>query len=87
VIAASHGNTAVAGIAFAHRTALIWTLYVIPICAVFLVSNLTWGAFILAREQWRSSSLCLLTMPMWLAALGTAAQANDSLHRPIARLA
>jgi hypothetical protein len=32
----------------------VWALSVFPVCAVFLVLNLTWGAFILARKRWHS---------------------------------
>ena len=47
----------------------VWALFVFPICAVFFVLNLTWGAFILARKQWRSGIFWLLTIPIWLAAV------------------
>ena len=38
----------------------VWALSVLPIFAVFSVMNVTWGAFILARRQWRGGSLWLL---------------------------
>lgn len=47
----------------------IWALAVFPVCAVFLVLNLTWGAFILPRKRWQSGVFWLLTIPIWLAAL------------------
>ena len=47
----------------------IWALSVLPVCAVFLVLNLTWGAFILARKRWHSGIFWLLTIPIWLAAV------------------
>jgi hypothetical protein len=47
----------------------IWALSVFPVCAVFLVLNLTWGAFILARKRWQSGIFWLLTVPIWLAAV------------------
>lgn len=47
----------------------IWALFIFPVCAVFLVLNLTWGAFILARKRWQSGIFWLLTIPIWLAAV------------------
>lgn len=47
----------------------IWALSVLPVCAVFLVLNLTWGAFILARKRWHSGIFWLLSIPIWLAAV------------------
>ena len=47
----------------------VWALSVFPVCAVFLVLNLTWGAFILARRRWQSGIFWLLTVPIWLAAV------------------
>ena len=47
----------------------VWALSVFPVCAVFLVLNLTWGAFILARKRWQSGIFWLLTIPIWLAAV------------------
>ena len=47
----------------------VWAMSIAPVCAVFLVLNLTWGAFILARKRWQSGIFWLLTIPIWLAAL------------------
>jgi hypothetical protein len=47
----------------------VWALSVFPVCVVFLVLNLTWGAFILARKRWHSGIFWLLTIPIWLAAV------------------
>jgi len=73
VAAASHGwgipQERVAGIHSVTGEPYVWALYVFPIYAVFLVLNLTWGAFILARKQWRNGMSWLLTSPMWLVAV------------------
>jgi len=47
----------------------VWTGYVLPVCAVFFVLNLSWGAYILARKQWRTGILWLSTIPIWLIAV------------------
>ena len=47
----------------------VWAISIFPVCAVFLVLNLTWGAFIVARKRWQSGIFWLLTIPIWLAAL------------------
>ena len=47
----------------------VWAGSIFPVCAVFLVLNLTWGAFILARKRWQSGIFWLLTIPIWLAAV------------------
>jgi hypothetical protein len=47
----------------------VWALSVFPICAVFLMLNLMWGAFILARKRWQSGIFWLMTIPIWLAAV------------------
>ena len=36
---------------------------------VFLLLNVTWGAFIFARKEWRTSLLWLSTIPIWLVAV------------------
>ncbi len=46
----------------------VWALSVFPICAVFLMLNLRWGTFILARKRWQGGVFWLLTIPIWLAA-------------------
>jgi hypothetical protein len=47
----------------------IWALSIFPVCAAFLVLNLTWGGFILARKRWQSGIFWLLTIPIWLTAV------------------
>jgi len=47
----------------------VWAAAVLPVVAVFLLLNLTWGALILAHRQWRSGRLWLLTPLIWLAAI------------------
>ena len=47
----------------------IWAAAVFPICTVFLLLNVTWGAFILAGKQWRTGILWLSTIPIWLVAV------------------
>src|SRR5689334_14775934 len=46
----------------------VWAAGVIPICAAFLVLNLTWAAFIIARRRWQSGILWLMTLPIWIVA-------------------
>jgi hypothetical protein len=47
----------------------IWAIYVFPIWALFLLLNLVWGAFVVARRQWRSGIWWLTTIPIWLVAM------------------
>jgi hypothetical protein len=48
----------------------IWAAAALPILAVFLLLNLTWGALILGYRQWRSVRLWLLLPALiWLAAI------------------
>jgi hypothetical protein len=47
----------------------IWFLFVLPVAVVFLVVNLTWGAFILARKEWRIGMFWLSLIPVWAIAL------------------
>ncbi len=48
----------------------VWAISVMPVCAVFLVLNPIWGAFILARKQWRTGVIWLGIIPIWLVAVG-----------------
>ena len=48
---------------------LVWASAVVPICVLFFVLNMTWGAFILARKHWRTGVLWLSTIPIWLVAV------------------
>lgn len=47
----------------------IWAIAVLPILAVFLLLDLTWGAVIVGFRQWRSGRLWLLSALIWLAAI------------------
>jgi hypothetical protein len=47
----------------------VWAPSVVPICALLFLVDLAWGAFIIARQQWRSGSLWLMTIPIWLIAV------------------
>ncbi len=73
VVAASHGwvipQERAAGLHSVTGEPFIWALYILPICVVFFVLNVTWGAFILARKQWRTGVLWLSTIPIWLVAV------------------
>jgi hypothetical protein len=48
---------------------VVWGLTALPIFAVFSLINLTWGALILARRQWRSGSWWLVAALIWLVAV------------------
>jgi hypothetical protein len=73
VVAASHGwvipQEREAGLHSVTGEPYVWAGYVFPICAVFLMLNLTWGAFVLGRKRWQSGIFWLLTIPIWLAAV------------------
>lgn len=45
----------------------IWALYVFPIWAVYILLNLIWGVYVLARHR-RGGILWLMTIPIWLIA-------------------
>jgi len=48
----------------------VWAISIVPVCAVFLVLNIIWGAFILARKQWRTGIVMLLSvLPIWIVAV------------------
>ncbi len=47
----------------------VWAMSIAPVCAVFLMLNLTWGVFILARKGWQNRIFWPLTIPIWLAAV------------------
>jgi hypothetical protein len=47
----------------------VWASGVVPIWAVFLLLNATWGTLILRRRQWRSGRPWLLVVPVWLIAV------------------
>jgi len=73
VVAASHGwvipRERAAGLDSVTGEPLVWALSVLPISVVFIVLNVTWGAFILAGKQWRTGLLWLSTIPIWLVAV------------------
>ena|ERR1035441_4438094 len=48
----------------------VWSLGALPIFAVFSVMNVTWGALIFVRRQWRGGSLWLLAALIWSVAVG-----------------
>ena len=47
----------------------VWASGVIPICAAFLLLNLTWVVFIIARRQWQSGIFWLSTIAIWMVAM------------------
>ena len=73
VVAASHGwvirQEREAGLHSVTGEPYIWALSVLPVCAVFFVLDLAWGAFIIVRRQWQTGVFWLLLLPIWLAAL------------------
>jgi hypothetical protein len=74
VVAASRGGWVIpqeraAGVHSVTGEPIVWALHVFPICLVFLLLNVTWGAFIFARKEWRTSLLWLSTIPIWLVAV------------------
>jgi len=73
LVAASHGwvipQEREAGLHSVTGEPYVWAAYVIPICAAFLVLNLTWGAVIIGRRQWQAGIFWLLTMPIWVVAV------------------
>ena len=74
VVAASHGGWVIPqeramGLHSVTGEPLVWALHVFPICVVFFALNVAWGAFILARKQWRTGVLWLSTIPIWLVAV------------------
>lgn len=73
VVAASRGwvitQERAAGLRSVTGEPFVWALYVFPICVVFFVLNVTWGAFVIARKQWRTGVLWLSTIPIWLVAV------------------
>jgi hypothetical protein len=48
----------------------VWFAGILPIVAVFLVLNLSWGAVILIRRQWVSGRSWLLAALTWMFAIG-----------------
>lgn len=53
----------------------VWAVGVFPIWAIFLLLNAIWGLLIIRSRQWRSGSLWLLNVPIWLIAV-----AIDFMH-------
>lgn len=69
VWAASHGWVRPEEREFVAGEPFVWFASVFPVCMAFFVLNLTWGAFILARKQWRIGIFWLVLIPIWLVAL------------------
>lgn len=44
----------------------VWAVGVLPIWLVFLLINLTWGGFIVARKHWCSGRFWLVTVGIWV---------------------
>lgn len=55
-----HGQVPVTGEPF------VWFAFIWPIVGSFLLLNLIWGAFILAKQDWRSGRLWLLAPVIWI---------------------
>jgi hypothetical protein len=47
----------------------IWALAVLPVLAVALLVNMSWGVMILRQRQWSSGRLWLLVGLIWLVAI------------------
>jgi hypothetical protein len=47
----------------------IWALHALPIYAIFLLLNLTWGVMILFRRAWRNGRLWILSGLIWASAV------------------
>jgi hypothetical protein len=74
VVAASRGGWAIpeeraAGIQTTTGEPFIWFLSILPIVATFFVINVTWGAVILARRQYKVGPFWLLAAVVWLGAV------------------
>lgn len=57
-----HGLVPISGEPF------VWAIAVFPIWGLFILLNLIWGAFIIARKKWWGGRFWLLTIPIWLVA-------------------
>jgi hypothetical protein len=57
-----HGQVPVTGEPF------VWFASIFPIVAIFFVLNFTWGGVVLARRQWKSGTLLILSALIWLVA-------------------
>jgi hypothetical protein len=73
VIAASNGwypaHERALGIHSVTGEPYVWALVVFPIWVVFILLNLIWSAFTVARQQWRRGIWLLMTIPVWLIAM------------------
>ncbi len=47
----------------------VWFAGIFPIVAIFSLLNLVWGSVLLARRQWQSGRLWLLTALAWIVAV------------------
>jgi hypothetical protein len=57
-----------AGIYSVTGEPFVWFAAILPVVAVFVVIDLTWGALVLTRRQWRSGGLLLVSASIWLVA-------------------
>ncbi len=48
---------------------VVWFAAILPIISIFFAVNVTWGTLILARRQWHSGRLWLLSALVWLIAM------------------
>jgi hypothetical protein len=58
-----------AGIHSSTGEPFVWAAFGWPILALFLLLNLSWAAFILAKRQWQEYLFWLITPSIWLVAL------------------
>ena len=47
----------------------VWAFAVLPIFAIFLALNLTWGILILSRRLWHNGRSWLLALAIWIIAI------------------
>lgn len=47
----------------------IWAIAVLPVFAIALFMNVSWGVMILRRRQWSSGRLWLFVVMIWLVAI------------------
>ena len=47
----------------------VWAAAILPVCVVFLVVNLTWGAIIVARKRWQGARAWLAVVAIWTVAV------------------
>lgn len=47
----------------------IWAIAILPVLAVALLINISWGVMILRQRQWSSGRLWLVVVAIWLIAI------------------